>query len=44
MLTHVHKVIHLVIGIFEQGWEVWEVKEVTVLTKSRTEHWTYASG
>ena len=33
MLTHVHKVIHLVVGIFEQGWKVGEVKEVFVTVK-----------
>ena len=26
MLTHVHKVIHLVVGIFEQGWKSWRSK------------------
>jgi hypothetical protein len=31
MLTHVYKVIHLVVGTFEQGGEVGEVKELFFL-------------
>ena len=34
MLTHVHKVIHLVVGTFGKGGEVGEVKEV-IFTKKQ---------
>jgi hypothetical protein len=48
MLTHVHKVIHLVVGTFDQGWwscgEVCEVEEVTSVTGRRTRLWTCAFG
>ena len=33
MLTHVHKVIHLVVGTFEKGGEVGELKEVFFTVK-----------
>jgi hypothetical protein len=26
MLTHVHKVIHLVVGTFDHGWQSWRSK------------------
>jgi hypothetical protein len=44
MLTHVHKVVHLVIGTFDQGWRSWWSEGGDRHWETVTECWTCASG
>jgi hypothetical protein len=39
MLTHVHKVIHLVVGTFELGWRSWWSGGVVFHCETVTGHW-----